>query len=128
MQQLASKAYGEISHRTANEKQIEFALFQQITHSLEEVAQAETPAPAVWADAIDRNLQLWTILTSDLLLPDNALPLETKTGLLNIAQFVRRHSQQVLSGDADLADLIEVNRTIMSGLDPMRANQGEVPA
>ena len=128
MQQLASKAYGEITHRTASEKQIEFALFQQITHNHEKVAQAERPAPAVWAGAIDRNLQLWTVLASDLLLPENSLPVETKQGLLNLALFVRRHSMQVLSGEADLADLIEVNRTIMDGIAPAGANLGEVAA
>ena len=128
MQQLASKAYGEITHRTASEKQIEFALFQQITHNLEKVAPAARPAPAVWAGAIDRNLQLWTVLASDLLLPENSLPVETKQGLLNLALFVRRHSMQVLSGEADLADLIEVNRTIMDGIAPAGANLGEVAA
>jgi flagellar protein FlaF len=128
LQQLASKAYGQVTQRTANEKQIEFALFQQITDQLEEVEQAEAPAPAIWADAIDRNLQLWTMLMADLLLPENALPIDTKQSLLNVAHFVRRHSMQLLSGNGELADLIEVNRTIMAGISPARGNLGEVAA
>lgn len=116
MQQLASRAYGEITHRTASEKQIEFVLFQQITDAMRAVAEADAPAPAVWADAIDRNLELWTLLSADLVSPENALPADTKRGLLQLAQFVRQTSFQVLAGEDGLADLIEVNSTIMQGL------------
>ena len=105
-----------MASRTASDKNIEFALFQQITHALQGVAEADRPEPSQWADAIDRNLQLWTILTVDLLSPQNTLPNEIKTGLLNLASFVRRQSQQVLSGNGSLEDLIEVNQTIMGGM------------
>ena len=128
MQNLASKAYGTDTQRTAGEQQIEFALFQQITQGLQDIADAEKPAPTAWAEAIERNLRLWTILTTDLLLPENALPLEIKQGLLNLAMFVRRHSMQVLSGTAEIEDLIEVNRTIMAGIAPAGANPAEVAA
>ena len=116
MQQLASKAYGQVEKRTASEKQIELALFQQITQALVDIDRQEKPAPTEWADAIHRNLQLWTTLTVDLAQPDNALPDELKRSLIYISEFVRRHSQQVLAGDAELGDLIEINQNIMGGL------------
>lgn len=116
MQLLAHKAYGDIQQRTASDKEIEHALFTQITQDLEQVASQEKPAPTEWADAVSRNLQMWTILATDLMGPGNALPEETKKGLLVLSEFVRRTSMRVLSGGEGLADLIEINQTIMKGL------------
>ena len=116
MQALAFKAYGEVKQRTAGERNIEFELFQQITEALEHVARSEDVAPALWADAIHRNLQLWSALAVDLLHPGNALPDEVKKSLLYLSEFVRQSSMKILSGTGELADLIEINRTIMGGM------------
>ncbi len=116
MQKLAFKAYGEIEHRTAGDKQIEYALFQQITHALKDLSQTGPTSPTLWADAINRNLQMWTIIAVDLLHPENALPEDTKKSLLYLAEFVRQSSMQILAGGGDVADLIEINTSIMAGL------------
>jgi flagellar biosynthesis activator protein FlaF len=98
LQALAFKAYGEVAKRTAGNKEIEYALFLQITEALESVRDPETRSIIDWADAIHRNQQLWTIIATDLLLPGNALPDELKQSLIY------------------LSDLIEVNKTVMAGL------------
>ncbi|MCF6329225.1 MAG: flagellar biosynthesis regulator FlaF [Henriciella sp.] len=116
MQKLALKAYGEVGHRTASDKQIEYALFQQITHSLEDAALAGSASPEAWAEAINRNLQMWTIISVDLLHPENNLAEATKKSLLYLAEFVRQSSMQILAGKGDIAELIEVNAVIMVGL------------
>lgn len=116
MQNLAFKAYGQIETRTANDKQLEYALFQQITQSLDIVAQTEAPSPSVWADAISRNLQMWTLITTDLLHPENGLLDETKNSLIHIGEFVRQSSMQLLAGNGDIFELVDINRTIMAGL------------
>ncbi len=116
MQALAYKAYGQTTRRTADPKAIEFALFEQITQALE-LAQATDGADlGSWADALHRNMQLWTVIATDLLNPDNALPSQTKAGLFSLSEFVRRTSHQVLSGGDGLVDLIDINHTIMAGL------------
>jgi len=116
LQALAVKAYGEVRNRTADNKSLEHALFDQITDALRDVAGQEKTDAAKWADAVNRNLELWTILTTDLLHPDNQLPEPIRKSLLELSVFVRRHSMQVLSGDAQVADLIEINESIMQGL------------
>lgn len=128
MQSLAYKTYGQVQHRTAGDKEIEYALFKQITEALEGVANDNDPAPAVRADAISRNLQMWTILAADLMGEGNALPPDTRNGLLYLAEFVRRTSMQLLSGPGDVSDLIDVNVTIMEGLrgTSARDTNGEV--
>ena len=116
MQSLAFKAYGEVKQRTAGEKEIEFALFRQITDALTQVSETEDVPPTEWADAIHRNQQLWTTIAIDLLHPGNALPDEMKRSLLYLAEFVRQTSMKIMAGEGDIADLIEVNQSIMTGL------------
>ncbi|MEM9841615.1 MAG: flagellar biosynthesis regulator FlaF [Pseudomonadota bacterium] len=116
MQALAEKAYGEVRNRTADNKSLEHALFRQITDSLIGAENLEKTDPAAWADALNRNLELWTLLTTDLLNPDNRLPDALRKSLLELSVFVRRTNMQVLSGDAQITDLIEINESIMQGL------------
>lgn len=116
MHSLAYKAYGQIQQRTASDKSIEHALFVQITEALEDIARSESPTPAAKADAIYRNQQLWTLLATDLMSPANALPDDLKARLLQLSKFVQKSSMQILSGEGDIADLIEVNKPIIAGL------------
>ncbi|GGB75883.1 MULTISPECIES: flagellar biosynthesis regulator FlaF [Henriciella] len=116
MHNLARKAYSDVTSRTATDKQIEYALFSDITNALKDVAAQDMPPPAVWAEAIDRNLQLWLALSVDLLNPDNRLDPQLRRGLLNLGEMVRRISHRVLSGETDLTEIIEINEAIMAGL------------
>ena len=116
MHNLAYKAYGQVQQRTGSDKGIEHALFVQITEALETVASTESPDASAKADAIYRNQQLWTLLATDLMNPANALPDELKANLLQLSKFVQKSSMQILSGDGDIADLIEVNKPIIAGL------------
>lgn len=116
MQALAYKAYGEVRQRTVGDKEVEYALFRQITDSLEAARDTQAHAPAEWADAISRNQQLWSIIATDLVNPSNVLPDELKRSLLYLSEFVRRTSMKVLSGEDGLSDLIEINTTVMAGL------------
>lgn len=116
MQALALKAYGEVTQRTAGEREIEYALFSQITDALKEVSETKDVQPTEWAETIHRNQQLWTTIAIDLLNPGNALPEEMKRSLLYLAEFVRQSSLKILAGEGEIADLIEINQTIMNGL------------
>lgn len=122
MQALAYKAYGQVTQRTATGRALEVAVFEQITQALQAVHDNKGADPAEWGDAIYRNLQLWSIIATDVLSPENALPEETRAGLFSLSEFVRRTSMQVLAGSEGLADIIEVNRTIMAGLDGSAAS------
>lgn len=116
MQALAFKAYGEIAQRTAGDKEIEFALFQQITDALEGVLDPRSRIPSAWADALSRNQQLWAIIATDLLQPGNSLPDDLKRSLLYLSEFVRQLTMKIFGGQESISDLIEVNRTVMAGL------------
>ncbi len=116
MQALAHKTYGEVRNRTADNKSLEHALFRQVTDGLIAAEDLEKTDPAVWADALNRNLELWTLLATDLLHPENRLNEATRKSLLELSIFVRRSSMQILSGEGEISDLVEVNESIMGGL------------
>lgn len=116
MQALAVKAYGEVRNRTADDKSLEHALFRQITDALIEADGLEKTDAAKWADALNRNLELWTLLATDLLHPENRLNEATRKSLLELSIFVRRSSMQILAGGSGISDLIEINESIMKGL------------
>lgn len=121
MQALAHKAYGEVQKRTADSRSIERALFQQITDGLVEAQDLKKSDPEKWANAISRNLDLWTLLATDLMHPDNGLDPSLRKSLLELSVYVRRASTQILAGTAEeLPDLIDINQSIMKGL----ANSG----
>ncbi len=122
MQTLASRAYGQVQHRTAGDRDIEYALFEQITEELGSADGASGRDAAARIDAISRNLRLWSLLASDLLSDANALPADTRKRLLAISEFVRREGMKRLSDEGDLGDLIAINRTIMAGLGTPRAS------
>ncbi|MFN7101295.1 MAG: flagellar biosynthesis regulator FlaF [Pseudorhizobium sp.] len=128
MQALAYRAYGQVTQRTATGRSLECALIEQITQALQAVHDDGGADPAEWGDALYRNLQMWTIFSTDLMSAENGLPQETKAGLLSLSDFVRRTSLQVLGGSEGILNLIEVNRTIMAGLvgSPAMAGQEEI--
>jgi flagellar biosynthesis activator protein FlaF len=128
MQQLAYKAYGEVTSRTANSGQIEYALFQDVTQALKNVDEVEMPAPAVWADAIDRNMKLWQILSTDLASDANELDPTLKRNLIALAESVRQISYHVLSRKAEIAELVEINEIIMQGLEGQSSTPANVAA
>ncbi|MEM7637643.1 MAG: flagellar biosynthesis regulator FlaF [Pseudomonadota bacterium] len=122
MQALAQKAYGEVRNRTADSRSIERALFRQITDAMIEAQDLKQSDPAKWANAINRNLDLWTLLASDLMNPDNGLDAGLRKSLLELSVFVRRSSTKILAGADELPDLIDINESIIKGL--ANAEQG----
>jgi flagellar biosynthesis activator protein FlaF len=68
--------------------------------------------------ALRRNWRLWTIFQANLLDPACALPAAIRSNLLGLANFIDRHTAQLLaSGDAAKIDvLVNINRQISEGL------------
>jgi flagellar protein FlaF len=115
-----------VRNRTAGNTEIELALFRQITLALTEVAEFQRPEPTAWADALSRNMALWSILAADLMNPENTTPSETRDNLIGLSEFVRKTSLRVLAGSEEIHDLIDINHTIIVGLEsrPAVSNGG----
>ena len=68
------------------------------------------------ADALYRNLRLWSMFQADLVLPGNALPEPLKRSLLTLARFSQHYSYRAIGAELPLAPLITINRQMMEAL------------
>jgi flagellar protein FlaF len=68
--------------------------------------------------ALRRNWRLWTIFQASLLDPACALPVAIRSNLLGLANFIDRHTAQLLAtGEPAKIDvLVNINRQISEGL------------
>jgi flagellar protein FlaF len=111
----AASVYGKIIRTTERPREIELRIFEQITSALEEANQPGTHFTKRIA-AMHRNQELWLTLTSDLADDGNQLPKSLRARLISLAIWVTNESHRIMRDTGSLADLIEVNRSIIRGL------------
>jgi flagellar protein FlaF len=70
------------------------------------------------AEALDWNRSLWRTLAADCMDDRNLLTNEVRAKIVSLSLWVTKYSKQVTREGAPLEPLIEVNRTIMQGLQP----------
>jgi len=114
---LNQQPYGASDAVIRTERSIEYQACAKVTSALSSHIRNSDGDVASLAEAIHQNRRLWNILARDVLSDDNALPVELRANIFSISQFVMRHSALVLTGDADIETLIDLNKTIMRGLD-----------
>ncbi|MGO8921300.1 MAG: flagellar biosynthesis regulator FlaF [Stellaceae bacterium] len=79
---------------------------------------AKTGDKAELLDAVRRNWRLWTIFQANLVDAECTLPKEVRANLLGLANFIDRHTAQIL-GNPDpgkIEVLVNINRQIGEGL------------
>lgn len=115
-QTKAQAGYGATLSAVRSDRSAEYSIFAKITARLSYAAQqADTHFQDV-ASAIADNRKLWTHLAGDVADPDNALPDALRAQIFYLGEFVTHHSRLALRNEADIAPLIEINKTIMRGL------------
>lgn len=113
---LAQTAYGDPTTVQKSTRSAEYDVISRITARLQKALQTETAAFPKLAEALHENRRLWVELATDLANPGNALPLELRVQLLNLAQFSLRHTEEVLSGRGSADVLVDINLAILRGL------------
>lgn len=68
--------------------------------------------------AVRLNWKLWTIIQADILDDDSALSLDVRQNLLNLSNFIDKHTVGIITSPepGKLANLIEINKNIAAGL------------
>lgn len=114
--QQARSAYLRPDIAVNNPRALEYELLAQATAALRTAeAGGETAFPAL-AEALNRNLRLWSTLAADVAGGRNGLPPELRARLFYLYQFTAQHSSAVLDGRAKVAVLIGINTAVMRGL------------
>jgi flagellar biosynthesis activator protein FlaF len=111
----AGSTYGKIIRDTERPREFELRIFEQITAAMEAADQPGAHFTARIA-AMHRNQELWLTLTSDLMEEENKLPKSLRARLISLGLWVSNETMRVMQNAASLADLIQVNRSIMRGL------------
>ena len=112
---MAVEAYRQTYIATTEPRQREYQLFAEITRELM-AADRDGSGRIRLVKALAQNKRLWQVLQSDCISDENQLSDATRAGIISLAIWVQKHSRLVLRGEADLAALVQVNKTIMEGL------------
>ena len=112
---MTLRAYQNTQRITEDPRQTEYRLFGQVTGALIDAQKAGTSGGPL-AEAIDWNRQLWRTLAADCLDDRNQLPQDVRAKIVSLSLWVAKYSKEVTRQGASLDPLIDVNRTIMQGL------------
>lgn len=113
---MSLEAYKRAQTAARTPRQSEYAIFAQVTSALVRLESGGRDDLRTLIEAVHGNRKLWAALATDCADPGNALPEETRAGIISLSMFVNRYSSQVVQKGASLEPLIDINKTIMSGL------------
>ena len=112
---MAVKAYQKAQLAAENPRNTEYRLFGQVTGALIEAQTANAKGVALM-EAIDWNRRLWSTLAVDCMDDANQLSKPLRAQIVSLSLWVTKYSSQVMTNGASLEPLIDINRTIMQGL------------
>jgi flagellar biosynthesis activator protein FlaF len=113
---MAVQAYQKAQRAAENPRNAEYRLFGQVTGALMDAQNAKAKGVAL-IDAIDWNRRLWSTLAIDCMDDGNQLPRQLRAQIVSLSLWVTKYSSQVMQEGASLDPLIDINRTIMQGLE-----------
>ncbi|MDE3114624.1 MAG: flagellar biosynthesis regulator FlaF [Pseudomonadota bacterium] len=112
---MSHQAYKSAQRITEDPRGTEYRLFGQVTGALIE-AQKKGIKGGPLAETVDWNRRLWGTLAADCMDDRNRLPKEVRAQIVSLSLWVTQYSKQVTRTGASMDPLIEINRTIMQGL------------
>lgn len=113
---MTLQAYQQTLQATETPRNTEYRLFAQVTGALIDAKDCG-PLDKRLIEALDWNRRVWTALMTDCSSEGNQLPNETRAQVISIGLWVGRYASQVMREGASMGPLIEVNRSIMQGLE-----------
>lgn len=124
---MSLKAYQQTQQAAEDPVQSEYRLFGQVTGALLE-ARDKGYSGSRLMDALDWNRRLWSVLSTDCAIEGNGLPDSLRAGIISLAIFVNKHTSHVMKGEAEIDDLININKQIMEGLSAQMGRDQESPS
>ena len=113
---MSIQAYQRASAQAESPREAEYRLFGMVTAGLINAQQRGREDLAGLAVAIDRNRRLWSLLAQDCANPENMLADAVRAQIISLSLWVSKHSSAVVRDGEDIAPLIDVNRSMMQGL------------
>ena len=112
----ARQSYASSAQAVKTPRNIEFTILARVTKNLQVNARKRKTDFPNFVQALEQNRQLWTIFARDLADPDNQLTPDLKQNLTELADFTHRHTMRILSHKASVKPLLEINASVLRGL------------
>jgi len=112
---MSLDAYHKTQTASEEPRETEYRLMGRVTGALMEARDRKLQG-AELMKALDWNRRMWSAFAADCATQDNALPQETRAGIISLSIYVSKTCSKVMRGDASIDDLIVINRNIMEGL------------
>ncbi len=124
---MSLAAYKRTISETESPRQIERRVLTGVTAELDRRAKEFDSAERrieklqILADGLRhevwRNEQIWMTFKADLMSQRNGFDPELRSSMLSLAVWVEHHTQGVLAGAKKIQPLVEVNQSIIKGLE-----------
>ena len=124
---MSINKYKAAQNSTGNPRQTEYRLLADVTKALMGLTE-EVDKPHKGPDffkVLDWNRRVWLVLQTDLASEGNQFPNDLKASLISISLWVDRHTRSVMQGKETIEPLIQINRTIMEGLNARAKSAAE---
>lgn len=112
---MSLKAYQNTQLITEDPRSTEYRLFGQVTGALID-ARDKNQSGGPLAETLDWNRRLWRTLAADCMDDRNQLTADVRAKIVSLSLWVTKYSKEVTREGASIDPLIEINRTIMQGL------------
>ena len=112
---MSLKAYQNTQLITEDPRNTEYRLFGQVTGALID-ARDNKQSGGPLAETLDWNRRLWRTLAADCMDDRNQLTEDVRAKIVSLSLWVTKYSKEVTREGASIDPLIEINRTIMQGL------------
>lgn len=122
---MSIAAYQNAQQATEDPRQTEYRLFVLVTRNL---LETKDQRGAKQIGALNWNRRVWSSLKFDLVAPGNRFPDALKGKLISIALWVEKYTSRAMRGEVDIQPLIDVNRSIIEGLNPAQPAEPAKPA
>lgn len=119
----AQQAYAQTAAPTRTPRDTEYEAISKITHRLKSAAARKATDFGGFVQALHDNRRLWNVLANGVSDAENALPNELRARIFYLAEFTEKHSSLVLSNNAVVEPLLEINMAVLRGLRQIRAAQ-----
>jgi flagellar protein FlaF len=112
---MTLQAYQNIQRVVEDPRATEYRLFGQVTGALLD-AKTSNAQGAPLIQVIDWNKRMWRTLAADCMDDRNALTEDLRAKIISLSLWVSKYSRRVTREKAPIDPLIEINRTVMQGL------------
>jgi len=112
----AISGYGAMRDTTGSPREREAEVFVRSIIALKKASEVRKTDPAFFHKTLTDNRKLWIHLAAEAATAANPMTRQLKADIISLSQFVMDHSTLVLTRDAPLEPLLDVNIQIHRGL------------